>query len=156
MNLKYNVLVETRTLETLTSVRFPFLSIFTTCISSNDSSRVSASRSLFSRASNTLMAYSKIIHVRKHTPTIIHGTWLLDAVSVTVRRRGRQCTYRGLYLSIHMNCPAALPMQYAENMMAFVVTLLVCPAVVCDTQDKDNTKQVISITVYARLDRSES
>ena len=35
--------------------------------------------------------------------------------------------------------PAALPMQYADSMMAFVVTLFVCPAVVCDTQLNDNT-----------------
>ena len=39
-----------------------------------------------------------------------------------------------------MNGPAALPMQYADSMMAFVVTLFVCPAVVCDTQVNVNTK----------------
>jgi hypothetical protein len=44
-----------------------------------------------------------------------------------------------------MNGPATLPMQYAINMMAFVVTLFVCPAVVCDTQDRANTKPVIPV-----------
>jgi len=44
-----------------------------------------------------------------------------------------------------MNGPAALPMQYAINMMAFVVTLFVCPAVVCDTQAKAKTNPVIPI-----------
>jgi hypothetical protein len=101
---------------------------------------------LFSRSSNTLMANSKTIHARKHTPTIIHGTWFLETYQ---RSQGVADvdTYRGLYLAIHMNCPAALPMQYAEKIMAFVVTFFVCPAVVCDTQDRDRTKQVISITV---------
>jgi len=57
-------------------------------------------------------------------------------------------TYRGLYSSFHMKGPAALPMQYADNMMAFVVTLFVCPAVVCDTQLKDNTKPVPKVPDY--------
>ncbi len=47
-------------------------------------------------------------------------------------------TYRGLYLAFHMNGPAALPIPYADSMMAFVVTLFVCPAVVCDSQLKDS------------------
>ena len=61
---------------------------------------------------------------------------------------GTSTTYRGLYLSFHIKGPAALPMQYADNMMAFVITLFVCPAVVCDTQLKDNTKPVIVVTEY--------
>lgn len=44
-----------------------------------------------------------------------------------------------------MKGPAALPMQYADSMMAFVVTLFVCPAVVCDTQDKAKTNPVVPI-----------
>ena len=44
-----------------------------------------------------------------------------------------------------MSGPAALPMQYADNMMAFVVTFFVCPAVVCDTQAKAKTKLVTPI-----------
>jgi len=37
-------------------------------------------------------------------------------------------------------------MQYADSMMAFVVTLFVCPAVVCDTQLKANTSPVTPVT----------
>jgi hypothetical protein len=47
-----------------------------------------------------------------------------------------------------MNGPAALPMQLADKMTAFVTTLFVCPAVVCDTHDKANTKPVASVTDY--------
>jgi hypothetical protein len=39
-------------------------------------------------------------------------------------------------------------MQDADNMMAFVVTLFVCPAVVCDAQLKHNTKLVIEAADY--------
>ena len=42
-----------------------------------------------------------------------------------------------------MNDPEAVPMQDADNKMAFVVTFFVCPAVVCDTQLNDNTVQEI-------------
>ena len=44
-----------------------------------------------------------------------------------------------------MNGPAALPMQYADNIMAFVVTFFVCPAVVCDTHAMDKTRLVVPI-----------
>jgi hypothetical protein len=47
-----------------------------------------------------------------------------------------------------MNGPAALPMQYADSMMAFDVTFFVCPAVVCDIQVKPNTKLVAVVTSY--------
>ncbi len=47
-----------------------------------------------------------------------------------------------------MKGPAALPMQYADSMMAFVVTLFVCPAVVCDTQAKAKTKLVTPMPGY--------
>ena len=56
------------------------------------------------------------------------------------------CTYRGLYFALHMKGPAALPMQYADSIMELVVTLFVCPAVVCDTQDKANTKLEAPVT----------
>jgi len=45
-----------------------------------------------------------------------------------------------------MNGPAALPTQYADSMMAFVVTLFVCPDVVCDTQVRAKTKPVVPTT----------
>jgi hypothetical protein len=45
-----------------------------------------------------------------------------------------------------MNGPAALPMQYADSIMAFVVTLFVCPAVVWDTQLRAKTKPVVPTT----------
>lgn len=93
------------------------------------------------------MASSKTIHVTTHTPIIIHGTWLLDIISAVVERVGdADDTYRGLYLALHINGPAALPTPYATSMMAFVVTLFVCPAVVCDTQVKVNTKLVTPVT----------
>jgi hypothetical protein len=47
-----------------------------------------------------------------------------------------------------MNGPTALPMQLADKMTAFVTTLFVCPAVVCDTQDKAITKPVTSVADY--------
>ena len=47
-----------------------------------------------------------------------------------------------------MNGPTALPMQVADSMMAFVTTLFVCPAVVCDTHDKANTKAEAWVTDY--------
>ena len=81
----------------------------------------------------------KDIHDSRHMAAIIHGTWLLDIVSAAVGCRGRWPTYRGLYFSFHMNDPDALPMLYADNIMAFIVTFFVCPAVVCDAQDKANT-----------------
>ena len=59
-----------------------------------------------------------------------------------------------------MNGPAALPMQYADSMTAFVVTFFVCPAVVCDTQDRDKTKPVVPIpgqkSSFKALARSRS
>src|SRR5258708_12779119 len=55
----------------------------------------------------------------------------------------RYSTHRGWYLACHMKGPAALPMQYADSMTAFVVTFFVCPAVVCDTQTRDKTKPVV-------------
>lgn len=39
-------------------------------------------------------------------------------------------------------------MQYADSMMAFVVTLFVCPAVVCDNQLKDNTRLTTPVTSH--------
>ena len=129
----------TRTLETLTSVRFPSSSIFTTYTLSNDSSRGSASRCLFSRASIILMESVKDIHDSRHMAAIIHGIWLLASISAAVGCHGRWPTYRGLYFSFHINDPDALPMLYADNIMAFIVTFFVCPAVVCDAQDKANT-----------------
>ena len=47
-----------------------------------------------------------------------------------------------------MKGPTALPMQYADNMTAFVVTLFVWPAVVCDTQITDNPKPAAEVTDY--------
>ena len=46
-----------------------------------------------------------------------------------------------------MNGAAALPMQNADNMTAFVVTLFVCPAIVCDNQLIDNTGLITSMAV---------
>jgi hypothetical protein len=51
-----------------------------------------------------------------------------------------------------MSGPAALPMQYADNTMAFVVTLFVCPAIVCDTQAKAKTKLVTPIPDHKMSD----
>ena len=75
---------------------------------------------------------------------IIQGTWFLDTISVVVGCQ-TSTTYRGLYFFFHMKGPAALPTQYPDNMMAFVVTLFVCPAVVCDTQIKANTMPAASV-----------
>jgi hypothetical protein len=58
--------------------------------------------------------------------------------------------YLGKYLACHMKGPAALPMQYAESMIAFVVTRFVCPAVTLDSHDKDRTKPVVPTPVYQR------
>src|SRR6266702_763181 len=71
---------------------------------------------------------------------IIHGTWLLETALAVRRILLHWPTHRGLYCAFHIHGPAALPTQYADNMMAFVVTLLVCPAVVCETQAKDKMK----------------
>jgi hypothetical protein len=92
------------------------------------------------------MENSKTIHATEHMPITSQGTWLLDTVSAAVECRSSRPTHRGLYLARHMNGPAALPMQYADSMMAFVVTLFVCPAVVCDTQLKDNTRPTTPVT----------
>lgn len=42
-----------------------------------------------------------------------------------------------------MNGPAALPIQYAESMIALAVTLLVCPAVTLDSHDNARTNPVV-------------
>ncbi len=138
----------TRTLETLTSTRFPSSSILMTHTPSCESSGGSTSRRLFSRANNNLMINSKTIHVTEHMPNMVQGTWLLDTVSAVVDCRTSWPTHRGLYLAFHMNGPAALPMQYADSMMAFDVTFFVCPAVVCDSQLKANTSPTIPIANY--------
>jgi hypothetical protein len=127
-----------QTLETLISTRFSFSSIFVMYTSSYELWGGSASRRLFSRSSNTRMANNKTIFNRKHIPMIIRGTWLLGTISVAVGCQRTSTTYRGLYLFFHIKVPAALPMEYVDNMMAFVVILFVCPAVVCDTQLKAN------------------
>jgi hypothetical protein len=45
-----------------------------------------------------------------------------------------------------MNGPAALPMQNADSTVAFVMTFFVCPAVVCESQVKLNTKLAAMVT----------
>jgi hypothetical protein len=61
-----------------------------------------------------------------------------DSISRMEAEQGR--TYRGLYLSCHMKGAAALPMQYAESMIALTVTRFVWPAVTLESQDRESTK----------------
>jgi len=51
-----------------------------------------------------------------------------------------------------MNGPAALPIQFADKMMAFVVTFFVCPAVVCDTHAMDKTRPAVPMADSRELD----
>lgn len=76
---------------------------------------------------------------------IIQGTWFLDTISVVVGCQRRQQFTEAYIFFFHMKGPAALPTQYPDNMMAFVVTLFVCPTVVCDTQIKANTMPAASV-----------
>ena len=68
----------------------------------------------------------------RHTTHANYNPWNMVPRYHISSRGGRGCypIYRGLYLAFHINGPAALPMHDAESMMAFVVTLFVCPAVV--------------------------
>jgi len=61
--------------------------------------------------------------------------------------------YLGLYRSCHMNGPTALPIQYAESIMALTVTLFVWPAVTLESQDNDSTKLVVPTP--AQVSKSE-
>jgi len=52
-----------------------------------------------------------------------------------------------------MNGPTALPIQYAESIMALTVTLFVWPAVTLESQDNDSTKLVVPTP--AQVSKSE-
>ena len=54
-------------------------------------------------------------------------------------------TDRGLYLACHISGATALPIQYADSMIALTVTRLVWPAVTLDNQDSDKTNPVVPI-----------
>ena len=85
----------------------------------------------------------------KQIPMIIQGTWFLLRcyMSTFEAREGavKSVTHRGLYFACHMNGAEALPIQYADNMIALTVTRLVWPAVTLDTQDSAKTNPVVPI-----------
>lgn len=49
-----------------------------------------------------------------------------------------------------MKGPAALPIQYAESIIALTVTLFVWPAVVVESHDNESTKLVVPIPVEVK------
>lgn len=50
-----------------------------------------------------------------------------------------------------MKGPAALPIQYAESMIAFTVTRFVCPAVTLESHDRANTNPVVPTPTKAAI-----
>lgn len=50
-----------------------------------------------------------------------------------------------------MNGPAALPIQYAESMIAFTVTRFVCPAVTLESHERANTNPVVPTPTKAAV-----
>ena len=63
----------------------------------------------------------------------------------------RSVTHRGLYFACHINGPTALPIQYADNMIALTVILLVWPAVTVDNQDSDKTNPVVPTPKHIKI-----
>ena len=92
-----------------------------------------------------ILGWRKAEHTQNFTDPDYNPRNIVARYRISCRNGRRVITYRGLYLFCHINGPTALSMQYAVNTMAFVVTFLVCPAVVCDTQAKAKTKLVTPI-----------
>ena len=86
---------------------------------------------------------------------IIQGMWLLKIlIDISLffnffgpRKEGEVrlevVTHRGLYFACHINGATALPVQYADSMIALTVILLVWPAVTVDNQDNAKTNPVV-------------
>ena len=89
---------------------------------------------------------------------IIQGMWLLKIlIDISLffnffgpgkERRGggvslEVVTHRGLYFACHINGATALPVQYADSMIALTVIRLVWPAVTVDNQDSAKTNPVV-------------
>ena len=68
----------------------------------------------------------------------------------------RRITHRGLYFACHMKGAAALPIQYAESIIALTVTRLVWPAVTLESQDKDKTNPVVPTPKHIRFTHIKS
>ena len=86
---------------------------------------------------------------------IIQGMWLLKILIdislffnfLLVPEKGgvrlEVVTHRGLYFACHINGATALPVQYADSMIALTVIRLVWPAVTVDNQDNAKTNPVV-------------
>ena len=83
---------------------------------------------------------------------IIQGTWSLSLLHRLSSRKGcaGRVTHRGLYFACHINGETALPIQYAESMIALTVTRFVWPAVTLESQDRDKTNPVVPIPKHIR------
>ena len=73
---------------------------------------------------------------------------------IVPRRCIRTVTHRGLYFACHINGPAALPIQYADSVIALTVTRLVWPAVTIDNQDSNKTNPVAQIPEHIKIRKS--